>query len=386
MTKSDTNEAAGRHSLREWQDNAHCFWMVWRREEARLAALEDPVAFVTEANNLLHEYCPGVVVELEGPPADGALVFSANGDLEHFPQVLALIATAAESTERSVLCFRQRLGSPEQFAIRMGGVEMQAADILVRCEEWRGLPALDVAFAKPPKAEDLETSQRLALIMLDHVLGEWDAVVKVGALDFVEAVPPEAVPLHRLPEKLDEVWKALGRDAFYPEPEWQYTAYQRDEDEENEQDYLAMYRFLDYGTVAWNVCQISMLSCLLIDLGGLGPSAASLLLIVLGIWAGAYCLKITSKIRNYKLSIMATPKEVLDYLDTYDEGEKQAEMEEAYLILFKVNQLLIPGIYVVLVVLSVVLGQVQLVALLVAVVIHLYTNVAQLRKTKRYFK
>ncbi len=75
----------------------------------------------------------------------------------------------------------------------------------------------------------------------------------------------------------------------------------------------------------------------------------------------------------------------MDYL-TYDEGEKQAEMEEAYLILFKVNQLLIPGIYVVLVVLSVVLGQVQLVALLVAVVIHLYTNVAQLRKTKRYFK
>ena len=166
-----------------------------------------------------------------------------------------------------------------------------------------------------------------------------------------------------------------------------YQNYQREEEDEgNEQDYLATYRFLDYATVAWNVCQISMLSCLLIDLGALGPSAASLLLIVLGIWAGAYCLKITSKIRNYKLSVTATPKEVLDYLDTYDEGEKQAEMEEAYLILFKVNQLLIPGIYVVLVALSVVLGEVQLVALLVAVVIHMYMNVAQLRKTKRYFK
>ena len=166
-----------------------------------------------------------------------------------------------------------------------------------------------------------------------------------------------------------------------------YQNYQREEEDEgNEQDYLAMYRFLDYGTVAWNVCQISMLSCLLIDLGALGPSVASLLLMVVGIWSGAYCLKITSKIRNYKLSVMATPKEVLDYLDTYDEGEKQAEMEEAYLILFKVNQLIIPGIYIVLVVLSIVLGQVQLVALLVAVVIHLYMNVAQLRKTKRYFK
>ena len=166
-----------------------------------------------------------------------------------------------------------------------------------------------------------------------------------------------------------------------------YQNYQREEeDEENEQDYLDMYRFLDYGTVAWNVCQISMLSCLLLGLGGLGLSTASLLLIVVGIWSGVYCLKITSKVRNYKLSITATPKEVLEYLDTYDEGEKQAEMEEAYLILFKVNQLLIPGIYVVLVVLSVVLGQVQLVALLVAVVIHMYTNVALLRKTKRYFK
>ena len=166
-----------------------------------------------------------------------------------------------------------------------------------------------------------------------------------------------------------------------------YQKYQREEEDEgNEQDYLATYRFLDYATVAWNVSQISMLFCILLDLGRFGISATSLLLIVVSIWSGVYCLKITSKIRNYKLSIMATPKEVLEYLDTYDEGEKQAEMEEAYLILFKVNQLLIPAIYVVLVMLSLVLGQVQLVALLVAVVIHLYTNVAQLRKTKRYFK
>ena len=166
-----------------------------------------------------------------------------------------------------------------------------------------------------------------------------------------------------------------------------YQNYQREEEDEgNEQDYLAMYRFLDYATVAWNVSQISMLFCMLLDLGRFGISATSLLLIVVSIWSGVYCLKITSKIRNYKLSVMATPKEVLEYLDTYDEGEKQADMEEAYLILFKVNQLIIPGIYIVLVVLSMVLGQVQLVALLVAVVIHLYTNVAQLRKTKRYFK
>mgnify|MGYP000865558616 CR=1 FL=1 len=86
-----------------------------------------------------------------------------------------------------------------------------------------------------------------------------------------------------------------------------YQNYQREEEDEgNEQDYLDMYRFLDYGTVAWNVTQISMLFCMILDLGGFGISATSLLLIVVGIWSGVYCLKITSKIRNYKLSVMAT--------------------------------------------------------------------------------
>ena len=76
-----------------------------------------------------------------------------------------------------------------------------------------------------------------------------------------------------------------------------YQNYQREEEDEgNEQDYLDMYRFLDYGTVAWNVCQISMLSCLLINIGSFGPSLGTLLVIVVGIWAGVYCLKITSKI------------------------------------------------------------------------------------------
>ena len=219
------------------------------------------------------------------------------------------------------------------------------------------------------------------------------ASVLLGILAVFLAVNPLGISQEQVISALFSIFFVLGLITatltfyFTRKSHQAYQNYQREEeDEENEQDYLAMYRFLDYGTIAWNVCQISMLSCLLIDLGGLGPSVASLLLIVLGIWAGVYCLQITSKIRNYKLSVTATPKEILDYLDTYDEGEKQAEMEEAYLILFKVNQLLIPGIYVVLVVLSMVLGQVQLVALLVAVVIHMYTNVAQLRKTKRYFK
>ena len=166
-----------------------------------------------------------------------------------------------------------------------------------------------------------------------------------------------------------------------------YNNYQREEDDEqSEQDYIRMYRFLDYGTVANSTLLISMLFSLVTMFPGFRLSLSPFLLAILVIFVGSYCLNTTSLIRNYKLSIMATPKEMLELLNTYDEGEKQAEMEEAYLILFKINQTILPAIYILLMVLSLVLGEVQLIALIIAVAIHIYINLAQLRKTKRYFK
>ena len=61
-------------------------------------------------------------------------------------------------------------------------------------------------------------------------------------------------------------------------------------------------------------------------------------------------------------------------------------MESAYLTLFRLNQILLPSLYFLLIVLSVVLREIQVVALVILVVIHLYITIAQLRKTKRYFK
>ena len=166
-----------------------------------------------------------------------------------------------------------------------------------------------------------------------------------------------------------------------------YNNYQREEDDEqSEQDYIRMYRFLDYGTVANSILLISMLFSLVAMFPEFRLSLSPFLLAILVIFVGSYCFNTTSLIRNYKLSIMATPKEMLEFLDTYDEGEKQAEMEEAYLILLKINQTILPAIYILLMVLSLVLGEVQLIALIIAVAIHIYINLAQLRKTKRYFK
>ena len=166
-----------------------------------------------------------------------------------------------------------------------------------------------------------------------------------------------------------------------------YDSYLAEEDDElNERAYIKMYRSLDYGTVAYNVLQVSMLFSLVTVLPSHDLPLSVFLLAVLTILVGSFCVKTTSKIRNYQLSILATPKEVLDYLEAYDEGEKQAEMAEAYLILFKLNQLILPSVYIILFALSIILGEVQLVGVLITAVIHLYINIAQLRKTKRYFK
>ena len=170
-----------------------------------------------------------------------------------------------------------------------------------------------------------------------------------------------------------------------------YTIYQTLEEEEvNEEAYVSAYRFLDYGTVASNILMITMLFCLAIVTSPVIENIYlfifSLVLMFFAFAVANYCVRTIFLIRQYKLSIFSTPKEILSFLDSYDEGEKQAEMENAYLTLFKLNQIVLPALYILLLVLSTILQETQLVALLILVVIHLYINIDQLRKTKRYFK
>ena len=61
-------------------------------------------------------------------------------------------------------------------------------------------------------------------------------------------------------------------------------------------------------------------------------------------------------------------------------------MESAFLTLFRLDQIILPLLYMLLIVLSVILREIQVVALVLLIIIHLYITIAQLRKTKRYFK
>lgn len=253
------------HALRQ---NARQFWAAWQQQEAGLSQL-DAIDFVEQANELLQQFCEGCVVELEGvAPDDNALpslVFSANGIVADFPQVQAL-AELAQTSRYQIRAFRSPLAqvSPD-FAIGMDGFQLSVGDIVVALDEWRMLPALEIAFTCPIPADMAEHAQNMAMIMLDHVAGEWAAAVKIGAIDFVDEIAPErAITLPMLPEKLNAMWRELGYTGVYPQPEWQFATYEVKEDEER--DAMVLIRnqsaasLIGRADMGWVVCVAAQLS------------------------------------------------------------------------------------------------------------------------------
>ena len=41
----------------------------------------------------------------------------------------------------------------------------------------------------------------------------------------------------------------------------------------------------------------------------------------------------------------STPKDILEHFDSYDEGERKANLEQSFRILFQLNNYVLPGLY-----------------------------------------
>lgn len=95
--------------------------------------------------------------------------------------------------------------------------------------------------------------------------------------------------------------------------------------------------------------------------------------------------KLTQKIRHYKLSAFPTIKEVKEFAYSYDEGELQANYEQAFLIVFNLNQYL-PFVYVILCVLAIVSSLDVTSGLVVTTGIYIYINLTNIRFVNKYFR
>ena len=173
-----------------------------------------------------------------------------------------------------------------------------------------------------------------------------------------------------------------------------HSLYQEEMDDDlNETYYVQMYRNLEFGTITSNITSVAILLALVIsgsevivlDVSRITFSL-SFLELVLFLQSQKYLSKTIAIVRQFDLELFATPKDVLNYINSYDEGERQANLEQSFRILFQLNQYVLPILYIFLFFISFLTGEIQLLALLLVGAIHVYINVMQIPIVKRYFK
>ena len=165
------------------------------------------------------------------------------------------------------------------------------------------------------------------------------------------------------------------------------------DDDLNETYYVQMCRNLEFGTIAFNSASVAIFLALFIsgsEVIVLNVShltlSLSFLALVLVFNAQKYLYNTIAIVRQFDLEFFSTPKDVLDYVNSYDEGERQANLEQSFRILFQLNQYVLPGLYFLIAIFSLLTGEIQLLAFLLVGAIHIYINVMQLSMVKRYFK
>ena len=173
-----------------------------------------------------------------------------------------------------------------------------------------------------------------------------------------------------------------------------HSLYQEEMDDDlNETYYVQMYRNLEFGNIAFNITNAAILLAFFISASEvviLNRSNLTLSLSFLGLVlifnVQKYFYKTIAIVRQFDMVFFSMPKDILDYVNSYDEGERQANLEQSFRILFQLHQYVLPGLYFLIALFSLLTGEIQLLAFLLVGAIHVYINVMQLPMVKRYFK
>ena len=145
-----------------------------------------------------------------------------------------------------------------------------------------------------------------------------------------------------------------------------HSLYQEEMDDDlNETYYVQMNRNLEFGTIAFHITSVAILLALFIsgsEVIVLDRSNLILPLSFLGLVlifnAQKYFYKTIAIVRQFDLAFFSTPKDYLDYVNSYDEGERQANLEQSFRILFQLNQYVLPILYVFLFIISFLIGEI----------------------------
>ena len=171
-----------------------------------------------------------------------------------------------------------------------------------------------------------------------------------------------------------------------------YSQYQAEEDDEQADSlYKKAFISFDLATILYNITLALGLLMIGISLYLLNESHYLLFLLDYLLFMSLLLIlpvykKTLKLLRNYDFPLMALPKDALDLVNSFDEGEKQVSFEENYKIVFRLNQIILPIFYMLAFLVSAATQQFQWLAFLVIVAIHIYINIAQYKATKRYYQ
>ena len=174
-------------------------------------------------------------------------------------------------------------------------------------------------------------------------------------------------------------------------------AYEKEADEDkNYEWYRLTFKNLEYAGIVFNISSAIVLFTILVGVVYIGnitnhksplqwsfiDYAIAFVYIILQV----VFLKTVQKVRHYKLSAFPTAKEIKEFVLSYDESELQANFEQCYLILFNVNQRLLPILYIVLGIVGTFTPLNVVSGFVVLVVIHIYINLMYYPMVRKYFK
>lgn len=163
--------------------------------------------------------------------------------------------------------------------------------------------------------------------------------------------------------------------------------YQKDMSDDSEELYRSLNRKYSYGVIFTGTASVlTMLNILLMLSFKSTQPFLDFAVLILVIMLQAYLLKLYGRIKGVKVPLFPNLKELKSNILQMDEAELEAEHQNAFEIVMNLSGAILPSIYVILFLISLLTGRVELTAMLVAAFIHLYIMLMQFKITKAYYR
>lgn len=184
------------------------FWDWFRHNDQRIAKdmqsgdMPRIQAALNDVDSRLQQANPGLSFLFGSKDKEGRydFVVTADGNKEYFDAVKQFVKTSPKLDGWKLTAFRPPSGDPKSIAIEMNGLKLTVADVQFQAFDFNGKLGITL-YPKGLTEANYEPMGNATLMLLDHVVGEYDAVTKIDSMELHPVSEAEkGVPLQPLLE------------------------------------------------------------------------------------------------------------------------------------------------------------------------------------------